>query len=71
MKHQSQLAEENKEILCQIVFVVELIAKQGLLYLEVRVNFASGTINKGNSIATMQLLAKGYSILQKHRTSGQ
>ena len=62
--------EENKEILHHIVHCIEFLAKQGLPFRghrgEDKVDFTDETINRGNFIAALQLLAKGNSTLEKH-----
>ena len=66
---QEKQANENKEILRHIVMAVEFLAKQGLPFRghrDDRVDFGVMDDNKGNFIATLQLMAKDNSILQKH-----
>ena len=69
LKQQDKQVNENKEILRHIVMAVELLAKQGLSFRghrDDRVDFGVVDDNKGNFIATLQLMAKDSSILQKH-----
>ena len=68
MKQQQQVAEENKEVLRQIVLVVQFLAKQSLPFRghrDDKVDFCDDT-NRGNFVVTLQLLAKEDNILQKH-----
>ena len=68
-KHQVQQTEENKVILCQVVLAVEFLAKQGLAFRgdsDDKVDFTRDDINRGNFIATLQLLGKRHSILHEH-----
>ena len=68
-KHQVQQTEENKVILRQDVLAVEFLAKQGLAFRGDRndkVDFVCADVNRGNFIATLQLLGKENSVLQKH-----
>ena len=60
MRQQDQQAVENKEVFLQIVLTVEFLAKQGLPFRGHRndkVDFDKDDTNRGNFIATMQLLA--------------
>ncbi|KAL5516510.1 hypothetical protein EMCRGX_G001862 [Ephydatia muelleri] len=69
LSQQGKQANENKEILRHIVMAVEFLAKQGLSFRghrDDRVDFGVMDDNKGNFIATLQLMAKDNSILQKH-----
>ena len=62
-------AEENKEVLRLIVLAVEFLAKQGLPFrgnYEDKVDFSCENINRGNFIATLQLMAKGNQVLKRH-----
>ena len=66
---QQQLAEENKEVLRQIVIPVEFLAKQSLPFRshhDDKVDFSCDDTNRGNLVATLQLLAKENNLLQKH-----
>ena len=67
MTQQNQQSEENKEIVRQIVLAVEFLVKHNLPFRghrDDKVKFATADINRGNFIATLQLLAKGNSLLQ-------
>ena len=69
MAQSDQQVKESNEILRQIVMAVEFIAKQGLAFRGHRddnVNFTNEDMNRGNFIATLQLMAKENSVLQKH-----
>ena len=60
--HQEQ---ENKEILREIVRAVEFLTKQGLPFRghrDAKVDFAEDSSNKGNFVATLQLLGKSNKI---------
>ena len=65
-KHQVQQTEENKVILRQAVLAVKFLAKQGLAFRDDhddKVDFARPDVNRGNFIATLQILGKGNTIL--------
>lgn len=65
-KHQVLQTEENKIILRQIVLAVEFVAKQGLAFRgdrDDKVDFTRADVNRGNFIATLQLMGKGNSVL--------
>ena len=69
--HQEQT---NKEILREIVRAVEFLAKQGLPFRghrDSKVYFAEDSSNKGNFVATLQLLGKSNQTLQDHLLSAQ
>ena len=69
LKQNNQLADENKHILSQIILAVEFLAKQGLAFRGHRddnVDFSSEDTNRGNFVATLQLMAKSDPILSKH-----
>ena len=69
--HQSQT---NKEILREIVLAAEFLSKQGLPFRghrDDKVDFDEEKTNKGNFIATLQLLGKSNPILQNHLVSAQ
>ena len=69
MKESEQQVEENKHVLRQIIFAVEFLAKQALLFRghhEDKVDFSSEDTNRGNFIVTLQLMSNGDSILHKH-----
>lgn len=73
MEREQQI-EENKHILRKVVLAVEFLAKQALPFRgnhDDKVDFSVENINRGNFIATLQLLAKGDSILQKHLLSAK
>ena len=60
--------DENKHIL-RNVLAVEFLAKQALPFWghrDDKVDFAVENTNRGNLIATLQLMAKGDDVLQKH-----
>ena len=64
-----QQDKQANEILRHIVMAVEFLAKQGLSFRghrDDRVDFGVVDDSKGNFIATLQLMAKDSSILQKH-----
>ena len=74
MALQNQKAEENKHILFRVILVAEFLAKQGLPFRgqqDDKVDFLSEEINRGNFVATLQLLAKGDKILTKHLLSAK
>ena len=69
LNEQVEQEKANKEILRLIVHAVEFLAKQGLPFRgngEDKAEFADESKNRGNFVATLQLLAKGNSMLQKH-----
>ncbi len=69
LKQQEQQAEKNREILRQIVYGVEYLAKQGLPFRghrEDKIDFSVSSVNRGNFIALMQLLGKSNTTLQEH-----
>ena len=69
MKAREQHMEDNKHILHQIVLAVEFLAKQALSFRgrhDYGVDFSVEDTNRGNFIATLQLMAKGDSILLKY-----
>ena len=69
-KQGDQLASKNK----LIVLAVEFLAKQGLPFRghgDDKVDFSSEKTNRGNFIATLQLLPKTDPILNKHLVSAQ
>ena len=68
MRERDQQESENKHVLRQIILVVEFLAKQGLPFRGHRdkVDFSAEDTNRGNFIATLQLMAKGDSILNNH-----
>ena len=60
--------EDNKHVR-QIVLAIEFLAKQALAFrghCDDKVDFSKEGTNRGNFIATLQLLVKGDIILQKH-----
>ena len=72
MKSRDQLADENKHILRQIILATEFLAKQALPFRghrDDKVDFSADKVNRGNFVATLQLMAKGDSILNKHLLS--
>ena len=74
MKEREQQVDENKHILRKVVLAVEFLAKQALPFRghhDDKVDFSVEDTNRGNFIATLQLLAKGDSILQKHLLSAK
>ena len=74
LKQNNQLADENKHILCQIILAVEFLVKQGLAFRGHRddnVDFSSEDTNRGNFVATLQLMAKSDPILNKHLASAK
>ena len=74
LKQNNQLADENKHILCQIILAVEFLSKQGLAFRGHRddnVDFSSEDTNRGNFVATLQLMAKSDPILSKHLASAK
>ena len=69
-----QQVKENTEILRQIVMAVDFVAKQGLGFRghrDDKVDFTNEDMNRGNFIATLQLMAKENSVLQKHLSSAK
>lgn len=74
LREGDKLAEENKHILCQIISAVEFLAKQGLTsrgHRDDKVDFSSEDTNRGNFVATLQLMAKTDPILNKHLASAK
>ena len=74
LKQSDQLADENKHILCQIILAVEFLAKQGLPFRghrDDKVDFSSEDTNRGNFVATLQLMTKSDTILSKHLASSK
>ena len=74
MKGREQQVDENKHILRQIVLAVEFWAKQALPFWghhEDKVDFSEEDMNRGNFIATLQIMAKGDSLLRKHLLSAK
>ena len=74
LKQSDQLADENRHILCQIIRAVEFLAKQGLPFRghrDDKVDFSCEDTNRGNFVATLQLMAKGDAILSKHLCSAK
>jgi hypothetical protein len=72
LKQQKEQADKNREILRQIVLGVEFLAKQGLAFRghrEKKVDFSDYSVNRGNFVATMQLLGKSNAIVQEHLLS--
>ena len=66
-----QLVDENENILHKVVLTVEFLAKQTLPFRsnhDDKVDFSVEDTNRRYFIATLQLLAKGDSILQKTPT---
>ena len=73
-KEREQHVDENKRILRKIVLAVEFLAKQALPFrghYDDKVDYSVEDTNRGNFIATLQLLAKGDSTLQKHLLSAK
>ena len=69
-----QHVKENTEILRQIVMAVEFLAKQGLAFRghrDDKIDFTNEDMNRGNFIATLQLMAKENSVLQKYLSSAK
>ena len=69
MNGKNQQAEENKHILRQLVLAVAFLAKQALPFRgshDHGVDFLKEDTNRANFVATLQLMAKGDSIRQKH-----
>ena len=61
-KSKENQISQNNEVLKQIVLAVEFLAKQGLPFRghrDDKVDFSLESKNKGNLVATLQLLAKG------------
>ena len=72
LKQGNQIAEDNKYILGKIILAIEFLAKQGLPFRghrDDKVDFATEKINRGNFIATLQLMAKSDPLLEKHLVS--
>lgn len=68
-KQQEQQAEKNREILRQVVYGLEYLAKQVLPFRghrEDKADFSDCSVNRGNFIALIQLLGKSNYILQEH-----
>ena len=65
LSQQEKQANENKEILRFIVMAVEFLDKQFRGHRDDRDDFGVMDDNKGNFIATLQIMAKDNSILQK------
>ena len=66
MRGRDQQASENKHVLSQIIRAVEFLAKQGLPFRghrDDKVDFSTEDVNRGNFVATLQLMAKGDSVL--------
>ena len=73
-KQSEELADENKHILSQIILAIEFLAKQGLAFRghrDDKVDFSSDETNRGNFVATLQLMAKNDAILCKHLSSAK
>ena len=69
MRAREQQMEDNKHVLCQIVLAIEFLAQQARPFrghCDDKVDFSVEGTNRGNFVATLQLMAKGDSILQKH-----
>ena len=61
MKDREQQASENKHILRQMILAIEFLAKQGLPFRghrDDKVDFSVEDVNRGNFIATLQIVAK-------------
>ena len=74
MKERNQLTCENKHVLLQIIFAVEFLAKQALPfrgYRDDKVDLSIEDSNRGNFVATLQLMAKGDDILHKRLLSAK
>ena len=74
MKQQEELAKENKHILQQIILAIEFLAKQGLSFRghrDDKVDFTTEDLNRGNFVATLQLMAKNDPVLKKHLTTAK
>lgn len=74
MAQSNQQVKENTEILKQIAMAVEFIGKQELAFKghrDDKVDFTNEDMNQGNFIATLQLMAKEKSVLQKHLSSAK
>ena len=69
LMERKQQEDENKHILQNVVLAVEFLAKQALPFrghCDDKVDFAVEDTNRGDFIATLQLMAKGDDVLQKH-----
>ena len=66
-KQRHELEQSNKEVLRLIVLAVEYLAKQALPFRgnsDYKVNFSDESINRGNFVALIQLIAKLSSSLE-------
>ena len=73
MAQSDQQVKENTQILQQIVIAVEFLAKQGLAlrgHRDDKVDVTNEDMNRGNFIATLQLMVKENSV-QKHLSSAK
>ena len=73
-KEREQQASENKHVLSLIILAVEFLAKQALPFRghrDDKVDFLVEDVNRGNFIATLQLMAIGDTILNKHLLSAK
>ena len=69
LKQQEQQASTNREILHQIIYSVEFLAKEGVAFQghrDNKVDYSDTSINRGNFIATLQLLSKSNTTLENH-----
>ena len=74
VKQSEELTDENKHILSQIILAVEFLAKQGLAFRghrDDKVDFSSDKTNRGNFVATLQLMAKNDAIFSKRLSSAK
>ena len=74
LRESDKLAEENKHILSQIILAVEFLTKQGLAFRghrDDKVDFSNEDTNRGNFIATLQLMAKTDPVLNEHLHSAK
>ena len=74
MKDREQQVSENKHVLHEIILAVEFLVKQGLSFrghCDNKVDFSVEDVNRGNFITTLQLMAKGDSILMNHLISAK
>ena len=74
LRQSDQLADENKHILCQIILAVEFLAKQGLPFRghqDDKIDISCEDTNRGNFVATLQLMTKSDPILSKHLASAK
>ena len=72
LRQQEEQAQINREILRQFVYCIEFLAKQGLAFQGHRdnqVNFSDTSVNRGNFVATLQVLDKSNATLQEHLLS--